>query len=282
MIDLGLGLARGTALHPCWLSGERTPANVDEALDALREVSRQLRQRRDNRAIFPDVYGIITEKVAQEIHEPTGLFWEPSFIARLAGCFAERYLDALRSALDDAPQDCEAWAIAYGCNDVEGLAPLQHAALGISAHINFDLALGIHRTIVELGASKNTLLIRRFKHDHDQVNRILAASFRPALERMIDAYGCRTSNLIAHLSLGFAQRTTLATLTHWRERVWDNVLALLNCRGSAERQQLRQQMDRAAGRTGRLLAMTSAGKLLSRLTRLPGTDRLLSRARPHA
>jgi len=210
MPHLRFEFAQGTTLQPRWVEESKAPRTVDEALEALQEVSQKLRPLHDSRAIFPEVYSIITEKVADEIHHPTGLFWEPTFIARLAGCFAERYLDTLRCSIEHRPQDCEAWAVAYGCNTDLELVALQHAALGICAHINFDLALGIYRTIEDLGASKKPFLLRRFKHDHDQVNHILAQSFRPALERMIDAYGCRTSHLIAHLSLGLAARTSLA------------------------------------------------------------------------
>lgn len=241
------------------------PRDVHEALAALQEVARYFRRRHDNRAIFPEIYGIITEKVATQVLAPRGFFWEPTFITRLAGRFAERYLETLRWSLSHHPQDCGAWSLAYSHNDDAAITPLQHAALGISAHINFDLALGIYRTVVALGAAKSTRLIRRFKHDHDNVNALLAESFPQAIRCLAGRYRCGASSIITRFGFNAASRITLGTLARWRERVWDNVLALLNCRGEVARQLIIRGMDRQSTRKGRILLATRLGGLLAHL-----------------
>ncbi|HLL53748.1 MAG TPA: DUF5995 family protein [Myxococcaceae bacterium] len=246
------------------------PRDVFEAVRALRQVTQTLRQLGDTRAIFPDIYGIITERVAGEINGRTGFFKEPSFIARLAGRFAERYLETLRWSLQQTPQDCAAWGIAYRYSTDARLVPLQHAALGISAHINYDLAPGIYRTICELGAARNPHLLRRFKHDHDKVNVLLEACVPPSLRTLAGVYQCRTSALVERFSssLRLTTRVAIGAISRWRERVWDNVVALLDSPGERARQRVIARMDARAGFTGRLLATSSAGGMFSRHRRM--------------
>jgi hypothetical protein len=209
--------------------------------------------------------------VAGEINGRTGFFKEPSFIARLAGRFAERYLQTLRWSLQQTPQDCAAWGVAYQYSTDARLVPLQHAALGISAHINYDLAPGIYRTICELGATRNPHLLRRFKHDHDQVNGILEACIPPSLRTLAGVYQCRISALVERSApaLRLTTRVAIGAISRWRERVWENVLALLDSPGERARQRVIARMDARAGFTGRLFATTSVGGMLSRLQRRP-------------
>ncbi len=79
------------------------PVNADDALLALDTVAARLASRGDGRAAFPDIYGIITRKVAEEVKKNRGIFVEPLWISRLAGRFCERYLETLRWSLDGAP-----------------------------------------------------------------------------------------------------------------------------------------------------------------------------------
>src|SRR5690242_18130340 len=70
------------------------PTDVEEALGALEGIARALHAEGDPRAAFPDIYGIITRRVGDEIAlGQGGIFQEPQFISRLAGRFARRYMD---------------------------------------------------------------------------------------------------------------------------------------------------------------------------------------------
>src|SRR5688572_14840692 len=75
-----MSLLSGIQLHP---------KNVEQALESLEQVTERLRARGDSRAVFPDVYGIITRIVAREVRRRTRFFQEPEWISRLAGRFAE-------------------------------------------------------------------------------------------------------------------------------------------------------------------------------------------------
>src|SRR5437773_1299125 len=112
------------------------PEGVYDAGTVLGTLTDRLLARGDSRAAFPDVYGIVTRAVAEEVRKPDGMFLEPEWISRLAGRFCERYLETLRWSEDGLPQDCGAWHVAYACASSPLTPPFQNALLGFNAHIN--------------------------------------------------------------------------------------------------------------------------------------------------
>lgn len=242
------------------------PTNVLEALASLEAAAERLRAAGDPRAIFPDVYAIITAQVAAQIHPHSGFFLEPAFISRLSGRFAQRYLETLEASLSGRPQDCTAWSVAYAYARRDGTLPLQHAALAISAHINFDLAHGLHATLRELGITHDAPALARYKRDHDAVNHLLATSMPLAIRRLARRYGCRaTRHLRGRHLLPWASRRMLSTLQHWRETVWSDMVGLLEASGGATREQIRQRMERRSRRIGYHLSKMSALNLVLRI-----------------
>jgi hypothetical protein len=240
------------------------PTTAREALRALDEVTERLLEGGDPRAAFPDIYGIITRRVAESVElserarctpeAPTAFFSEPRWISRLAGRFCERYLETLRWSLDGAPQDAGAWDATYASCGVPGTLPLQHVLLGLSAHINYDLAIGIHRTIVEFGATDKETL-RRYKHDHDAVNDLLRASIPEAFDHLVARHQCAAATAIFHRAYAFAEWSTMRVLTSWRARVWDDAMEMLAARTAPMRDRIVLRMERLSRRYARLLAL---------------------------
>jgi len=234
---------------------EPRPKDVVSALDALETVVGRLHARRDARAVFPDVYGVITRNVAREVSGRTGFFQEPEWISRLAGRFAERYLETLAWSLRGSAQDCRAWELAYTYADRGLTLPLQDAALGISAHINFDLALGLWHTIEEFGDTSERRLAR-YKHDHDAVNGLLAASLPEAVERLVERYACPvTPRLYTGAARPVMRGLALFVLERWRAHVWEDVLSLVHASGAAEREAVVERMHLRSGGLGQVLAL---------------------------
>jgi hypothetical protein len=211
------------SVHPL-LAGIDTQAHdIYAALPALEEVSARLRARRDPRAIFPDLYGIITRNVLAAVEGRSATsFLEPAWIARLAGRFATRYFDALGPSLAGGHVASGAWTVAFDEARRGDASPVQHALYGIHAHINFDLAQGIADNVRGAGAADDPAMQARYLHDHDAVNAILDASMDEILDRLVDRYGCATSRLAAaHPWTRHATRAVvLAMLARWRTRVW--------------------------------------------------------------
>ena len=283
-----------------WLEGTegpRHPTSVHEALRALDRVTERLIADGDARAAFPDIYGIITRRVAESVEmseralalrgpaRPTigvvsdragaPLFCEPRWISRLAGRFCERYLDTLRWSLDGRPQDAGAWDTTYEACKVHGTLPLQHVLLGLSAHINFDLAIGIHRTIIEFGASDAETL-RRYKHDHDAVNELLRASIPEAFDHLIARHRCEAAGLIFRRTYAFAEWAAMALLANWRERVWSDVLAMLAARTAHARELVVERMERLSRRHARILAVPGIVPFPLQAAARPSARRVLS------
>lgn len=249
----------------------RQPQSVDETYTALDLVGTRLAAQGDRRAAFPKIYGMITRAVADAVAQTPSPFLEPRWMSRLAGRFGERYLDTLSWSLDRVPQDCTAWRIAYRYADERATIPLQDVILGLSAHINYDLTLGIAQTIEEHGEANNSRMLARYKHDHDHVNTILDRSIPEAYEVVVNTFGCRTTSLLTGPWFPLVHRGTLKVLAVWREQVWRDVLALLASHGD-ERERVRQRLERRSGLFGHALVLGSdaylAGKpLLAEPTR---------------
>ncbi|WP_437572458.1 DUF5995 family protein [Sorangium sp. So ce542] len=252
--------ADSAARHAILQGVTMKPGNVAEALVALETVAARLRERNDPRAVFPDVYAVITRRVKEAVVDGTDQrFLEPAWISRLAGIFCEYYLAALAASLDGRSTDVEAWDVAFQCSRTDGTAAAVHALLGINAHINYDLALGLYRNIVQHGAAQDARLLHRYRHDHDLVNEILAAAMPEIFAILSDRYACPLAR-IATLTKD-VQRTAssvvLFMLKGWRDRVWSDLLSLLDTVETADAMAKRAvvvRMNQHAGKVARTFA----------------------------
>jgi hypothetical protein len=228
------------------------PTDAVQAHAALAQVADTLLRGDDARAAFPDVYAVITQRVAFEVARRDGPFQEPTWITQLAGRFCGRYLETLRWALDGHAQDTSAWASAYDSVGVEDMPPVQHALLGLSAHINYDLAIGIHATIVDHGYADDRAMIARYKHDHDFVNTLLDAAIPEALDRLVKRHHCATTVWLARASW-LTRWFTMELLVRWRAQVWVEVEALLAAHTSSQRARVLRRIGARSARIGALL-----------------------------
>jgi Family of unknown function (DUF5995) len=260
------------------------PDSLNEARISLEQTSMRLRCQDDARAVFPDVYVVITEIVEREINGRTGFFLEPGFISRLVPEFARRYLETLAWTVEGRAQDCSAWALAYDYCRLDGVTPLQHAVLGISAHINFDLALGIHATIRRLGYTGDPAELSRYKHDHDAVNELLARSLPEALDRLERVYGCSMTGLLGERTRRHAVHIMLEMLRRWRDLVWTNVVELLQAPDEQSRHRVVLRMERRSRRIGHRLRLIRALPVVLRLAAMimeaPSPPSLITLVRP--
>jgi len=237
--------------------GVMQPATPGAALAALENVAAQFSKARDARAAFPDVYAVITQKVIERLGDGSGYFRAPEFISLLVGVFTTRYLQTLDWSLRGLPQDCRGWDLAYQLAAKNALPATAHAALGISAHINYDLALGIHEVVVRLGASRDPARLALFKHDHDAVNALLAASFPESAGRLRRTHGCAFANLLPDATIKWLTPYLLKVLADWRDDVWRNMLALLGATSAAERAAVIGRMDDQAAMASATIARLS-------------------------
>ena len=104
---------------------------------------------KDGVACFTRLYLSVTESVQQQL---TGFaFRDPRFLARLDVVFADLFFSALDAARADPARLPRAWAPLVDGRSRRGIAPLQFALAGMSAHINRDLPVALVATCRELG-----------------------------------------------------------------------------------------------------------------------------------
>ena len=257
------------------------PAQGEAAYASLAEVADRFYRVRDPRAAFPEIYGVITREVAAELRSAECGFIEPAAISELMGRFATRYLETLQWSLDGARQDCEAWRVAYEYAARRATIPFQDVVLGLSAHINYDLAVGISQTIIANGLHQDERMTARFKHDHDHVNVLLRRSVPECFERVVSRYGCRFSQLAwSRGSRPVTFRVVMSVLSVWRERIWSDVLRLLAAGDDdAARAAVLSGMNRRSGLIARGLVAPSAPWLAGRsIRRVVRPDRTVGRA----
>jgi hypothetical protein len=198
-----------------------------------------------------------------------GAFLEPLWIDRLAGRFSTRYLATLRWSLDGDAQDTAAWHVAYAACGDPGVLPIARVLLGLSAHINYDLAIGIAATLEEVGAARDPAQQERMHHDHEAVNRLLRASIPEAFDHLVMRHGCPASRAIYAHGYGLAEWVIMEVLTTWRARVWRDALELLEAGTPAQRRRVLRRLARRsgwyAGVLGRCSFPAAADEALRRL-----------------
>jgi Family of unknown function (DUF5995) len=123
----------------------------------------------DGVRIFNDLYLAVTRAVGVEF--ANGRFEDPAFFSRLAPVFSKLYFEAFER---DAAMGTlsRVWAPLFEKRSEAGIAPLQFAIAGMSAHINYDLVIALATAARELGYDLE--LDSAHHRDHLRVNTTLA------------------------------------------------------------------------------------------------------------
>jgi hypothetical protein len=224
------------------------PRDTGEALRCMKKELARLYDDNDGRAIFLRAYFVMTTQVNAAVHgtsdfKATGpLFFEPECVDRLAGRFAALYFESLERSRTGQEPICPAWGMAMTQAGKPRASILQNLLLGINAHINFDLSLGIHdlvrkdlqrlRQEVKDPAERerqSAELLARWKFDHDQMNNVLVRCNPKIQEVLGREFGGAMGTLSRMFGL-FDELITITGLRYYRDRVWQNVLGLLAAR----------------------------------------------------
>lgn len=173
--------ATGGDADPAVLSLVAEPyTTVEETHRRLRALERLFRERDDRRAVFLTVYARVTGEVGRAIER--GAFDDPDWVADYLVTFANLYRRAVfdfeTDRVDSLPM---AWRLAFRAAEREGTLVLQHAALGVNAHVTFDLAFALFAVGVSGG--------RRTKYgDHQRINVVLWQLVDETLDRLAERY----------------------------------------------------------------------------------------------
>lgn len=247
------------------------PRTAPEALAALELLSSRLREVDDHRAVFVDVYAVITRQVVHVVNteEQTG-FLDPAWLSELTGLFAEEALIAIHCSLLGQPVTSTSWRLATGHAAHRQTTPWQNAILGINAHINYDLRLVVHNYLQAHRDRIDAPQLRRYHHDYQRVNRILEQSVLECADMLIDRYRCRATTAARYLPSGRRLGThgVMLMLVSWRDQGWQDILTLWNAPNDQMRTRVLRRMDRRAGRIAQTIA---SGPALGRSLRTIGS-----------
>jgi hypothetical protein len=223
--------------------------SIGDAITIMRAIDQQLPDR-DGVKWFNRLYLRVTESVGRAVGDAQ--FNDVAFLTKLDVAFANLYFSALASASTDVSAAPAAWRPLLRARDTSGIARIQFALAGMSAHINRDLPAGIVESFHALGGDPIT--DDRREQDFDSVNGILErveqevkAEFTVGLVGTVDRLGGPVDDAVAMWKVRAA-----------RSAAWTNAQVLWGLRD------LPRLRDRFFSRLDSLVGMTARGLLLPR------------------
>lgn len=212
----------------------------------------------DARRVFLTVYRTMTG--AMVAARADGRFLDPDFTAALTLRFADLYFEADTAWCDGAQDDCPVpWRCAFELAQARRVTPLEHALLGINAHIVYDLPQALAATLRAAGdtdptAPPATLSRRRF--DYEVVNQVLAETVDRAQEVLADRF-VSSVRWLDTVALRFDELLAELLLRTARTQGWHSAVALASARDDRETEVVRRQLEALALDYARRIDVTS-------------------------
>lgn len=149
------------------------PTTIDDVLDHLDEIIEETIRDANYLGVFAYVYRRTTAEIQRAIQDEE--FEDNERMESMDVGFANLYIKAYQ-ALKRGELPPQAWALSFD-NRKEGLSLLQHALLGMNAHINLDLGLAT-------ASAARGSAIQAIRNDFLKVNEILFRITEEMQERL--------------------------------------------------------------------------------------------------
>jgi hypothetical protein len=192
------------------------------------------------------------------------VFADPRFLARLDVAFADLFFSALDAASSNPSSMPRAWAPLIETRSARGIAPLQFALAGMSAHINRDLPVALVATCHELGIELEEGSAQHADYMH--VNRVLAEVETKVKAQYLTGWLNRLDRLV-HRIHRLDDVVAMWNVARARDAAWVSAEALWALRDQpALSARYLDALDRTVGLTARGL-LVPADTWLQRLGR---------------
>jgi hypothetical protein len=192
-------------------------SSVDDAERRLGELLSAFEARDDRRAVFLSIYLQMTEAVRQRIRD--GAFGYPDWVADYLVEFANRYRDAVYHYENgDLEAVADPWQLAFDAADGGDSLVVQDAALGINAHINYDLAFAVNEVGVKPGPELKY-------DDHCLVTDVIRDIIDDAQETLVD-WGAEGFDSFSDSVGRLDEWLTVLTIDECRDSAWRTANAL--------------------------------------------------------
>jgi hypothetical protein len=228
----------------------RTPAqSIDDVIAIMQAIDHGLPDS-DGVKWFNRLYLRVTTSVGSAVGTRT--FNDTPFMTRLDVVFANLYFSALAAGSTDVSRAPSAWRPLLEARNHSGIARIQFALAGMTAHINRDLPDGIVQSFLAMGGDPITADLR--EQDFNSINDILErvenevkTEFAVGLVGAVDRLGGPVDDAVAMWKVRAA-----------RSAAWTNAQVLWGLRT------LPRLRDRFFDRLDGLVGMTGRGLLLPR------------------
>jgi hypothetical protein len=198
--------------------------------DSERQMQRRftpLAETCDHDAVFALAY-LRTTQAYLEATQTNGFFENPQFINHEEVVFGEMYMDAYDDwAAGRVAQVPPAWRVALAAADDRAVSGSGNLLLGMSAHVNRDLAFVLAATGLVRPDGRSA------KTDHDRVNVVLNRVIQPLLAELGQRFDPQIPNI--RTPYGVGHTALMQTLVAWREVAWRHAEQLVAARTDAER-----------------------------------------------
>ena len=216
----------------------------------------------DGVACFTRLYLAVTRGVQQHLEGVR--FADPQFLARLDVVFANLFLEALDATPTKLPR---AWAPLLQARSARGIAPLQFALAGMSAHINRDLPIALVTTCREFGIGLEESSPQHADFVH--VNGVLATVEGQVKAQYLTGW-LRTLDRLVHRVDRLDDVVAMWNVARARDAAWANGEALWALRDQPDLSaRYVLALDRTVGLTARGL-LVPADTWLQKLSRAIG------------
>jgi hypothetical protein len=228
---------------------DRTPVHsIAQALAVMQAIDDELPDS-DGVKWFNRLYLRVTAAVASAVGSRK--FNDPAFMTTLDVVFANLYFSAL-AAGEAGGRAPAAWRPLLEARNQSGIARIQFALAGMTAHINRDLPDGVVQSFLALGGDPITGDLR--EQDFNSINEILErvedevkAEFAVGVVGAVDRLGGQVDDAVAMWKVRTA-----------RSAAWTNAQVLWGLRG------VPRVRDRFFNRLDGLVGMTGRGLLVPR------------------
>ena len=227
---------------------DRTPVqSIDDVIAVMEAIDRELPDS-DGVKWFNRLYLRVTTSVGSAVGTRT--FSDTAFMTKLDVVFANQYFSALVAGSTDVRKAPSAWRPLLEARNQPGIARIQFALAGMTAHINRDLPDGIVQTFLAMGGDPITADLR--ERDFDSINDILErveeevrSEFSVGLVGVVDRLGGPVDNAVAMWKVRAA-----------RSAAWTNAQVLWGLRRLPRvRDRFFDRLDGLVGMTGRELLL---------------------------
>lgn len=228
---------------------DKAYASLDEVVEGLKAIEQAWSAPLDRRVIFATVYRMMSEAMRARIAQRK--FEDNAWVTRYTIAFANLYREALRDyergAITAVPK---AWQLSFGESKAGRALVVQDLLLGVSAHINHDLALALHAVGIKTDRAKR-------RRDHEAVNQVLA-SITDEVQEKVAAMYARGLAAVDRWSGRFDEEVAGFGIRAARESAWSFAVALTTVRFEIERLLIRNVLERTSALVGRGILLLSA------------------------